>query len=130
MSNYGGEYNGQHAQGSYALHQAHSQDPYSCGPGCRPAVPMAQGHKPSPYLSHQSQSYGENYSYYHDAPPPGAEGAAPGTEAPDGEKGLGSTVAGGAAGGYAAHKMGGGKLATAGGAVVGAVGMNMVSHKL
>ncbi|KAI9039338.1 uncharacterized protein KD926_009481 [Aspergillus affinis] len=47
-----------------------------------------------------------------------------------GEKGLGSTVIGGAAGGYVAHQMGGGKLATTGGAVLGAVGINMVNHKL
>lgn len=82
-----------------------------------------QAGTPSPYESHQQ--YGENASYYHD------NGAFPGAEeGPENEKGLGSTVAGGAAGGYAAHHMGGGKLATAGGAVLGAVGMNMVSHKL
>lgn len=130
MSNYGGEYNGQHAQGSYPPPRAHSQDPYFYGPTYGPGVPKAQDHQALPYHFHQSQGYGENYSYYNDAPPPGAEGAAPGAEAPDGEKGLGSTVAGSAAGGYAAHKMGGGKLATTGGAVLGAVGMNMVSHKL
>lgn len=47
---------------------------------------------------------------------------------PEGERGLGSTIIGGAAGGYAGHKLGNGKLATAGGAVLGAVGANMASH--
>lgn len=48
---------------------------------------------------------------------------------PEGEKGLGSTVVGGAAGGYMGHKMGGG-WGTAAGVALGAVGMNMVSHKM
>ncbi|KAJ5661551.1 uncharacterized protein N7477_009167 [Penicillium maclennaniae] len=42
----------------------------------------------------------------------------------------GPTVAGGAAGGHASHQMGGGKLATAGDALLGAVGMNMATHQL
>ena len=57
---------------------------------------------PSPYESHKQ--YGENASYYH------SNGAVPGAEGPENENGLGSTVAGGA--------------------VLGSVGMNMVSHKL
>lgn len=89
--------------------------------------PGQPGH-PSPNQPHQQ--YGENASYYYDAVPSRENGDAPGVEGPEGEKGLGSTVIGGATGGFAAHKMGGGKLATAGGAVLGAVGMKMVNHKL
>ena len=107
-SEHNGPYQGQ-PQGSY-----YSEVPQSAH--------GQQGGTPSPYESHEQ--YGENASYYHD------NGAVPGAEGPENEKGLGSTVAGGAAGGYAAHNMGGGKLATAGGAVLGAVGMNMVSYKL
>lgn len=72
----------------------------------------------------QNQNPGENASYYSGAPlnEPG--------EGPDGEKGLGSTVVGGAAGGYAAHQMGGGKTGTVAGAALGAVGMNMATHAL
>lgn len=49
---------------------------------------------------------------------------------PEGDKGLGSTLLGGAAGGFAGHKLGGGFLGTAGGAVLGAVGMNMATHEM
>lgn len=75
-------------------------------------------------MPHQQQpQYGANASYYNQ------EGNLPGSQLPEDERGLGSTVTGGAAGGFAAHKMGGGKLATAGGALLGAVGMNMATHK-
>ncbi|KAK1147371.1 hypothetical protein N8T08_001452 [Aspergillus melleus] len=68
---------------------------------------------------------GESASYYD-----GSSFSQQQSHGQEGEKGLGSTVIGGAAGGYVAHQMGGGKLAIAGGAVLGAVGMNMVNHKL
>lgn len=42
----------------------------------------------------------------------------------EGERGLGSTLLGGTAGGFLGHKMAGGALGTVGGAVVGAVGAN------
>jgi hypothetical protein len=48
----------------------------------------------------------------------------------EGERGLGSTLLGGAAGGFMGKKLGGGILGTAGGAVLGAVGMNMATNKL
>ncbi|KAJ5736377.1 uncharacterized protein N7483_001502 [Penicillium malachiteum] len=44
------------------------------------------------------------------------------------ERGLGSTLIGGAGGAYVGHQMGGGALATAGGAVIGAIGANAVTH--
>lgn len=73
----------------------------------------------------QHQAPGENASYYS-----GASMTEPGTEEPNGEKGLGSTVVGGAAGGYAAHQMGGGKMGKVAGAALGAVGMNMATNAL
>ncbi|KAJ5755508.1 hypothetical protein N7533_005051 [Penicillium manginii] len=72
---------------------------------------------------------GENASYYGTAPldqygnPIGPGGA-------QDEKGLGSTVVGGAAGGYAGHKLGGGFLGTTAGAVLGAIGMNAATHEV
>ncbi|KAJ5263591.1 hypothetical protein N7478_011196 [Penicillium angulare] len=77
--------------------------------------------------SHSSTpSLGENASYYGEKPPPyGPDDV--GLVGPDGERGLGSTLMGGAAGGYVGHQMGGG-MATAGGAVLGALGANAVSH--
>ncbi|KAJ5999912.1 hypothetical protein N7481_000321 [Penicillium waksmanii] len=72
---------------------------------------------------------GENASYYGTAPldqyrnPIGPAG-------PQNEKGLGSTVVGGAAGGYAGHKVGGGFLGSTAGAVLGAIGMNAATHQV
>ena len=86
------------------------------------------GPNPSPYEFQQQP--GENASYYQYTPPHDGADSSHTSENRDGEKGLGSTIAGGAAGGYAAHQMGGGKLATAGGALLGAVGMNMATHKM
>ena len=89
----------------------------------------------SPY-SPQHQHYqqgGANASYYNEAPPSQQQqqqSYAPGPNGPEGEKGLGSTLIGGAAGGIMGHKMGGGKLATAGGAALGAVAMNLATHAL
>lgn len=73
----------------------------------------------------QYQPNGENASYYN-----GEKLSDPNDpNGPEGQKGLGSTVVGGAAGGYMGHKMGGG-WGTAAGAALGAVGMNVVSHKM
>jgi hypothetical protein len=41
---------------------------------------------------------------------------------PDGEKGLGATLLGGAGGGFVGHELGGGVLGSVVGAVVGAIG--------
>lgn len=46
------------------------------------------------------------------------------------ERGFGSTVVGGAVGGYMAHEMGAGAMGTAGGAALGAAGMNMVTNMM
>ena len=55
---------------------------------------------------------------------PGQHGVPAGAE---GEKGLGSTLLGGTAGGFLGSKMGGGLMNTAGGALAGAVGMNVAN---
>ncbi|KAJ6031005.1 hypothetical protein N7540_001737 [Penicillium herquei] len=77
------------------------------------------------------QSRGESASYYQTgAPPQQQPGYAPGPGGAEGDRGLGSTLVGGAAGGFAGHQMGGGFLGTAGGAILGAVGMNMATHEV
>ncbi|KAJ5675641.1 hypothetical protein N7462_008538 [Penicillium macrosclerotiorum] len=136
MSSQSVEYKSQQVDGSYPPHQNQTQDAYT--PEQRYAYGQPQfshsqqgtpshysqeghfNHSPSPYAHQQPPLYGENASYYHDALP--SDQLPPGAEDPNGEKGIGSTVVGGAAGGYAAHQMsGGGKLATVGGALLGAV---------
>ncbi|KAL4740447.1 hypothetical protein BDV11DRAFT_169063 [Aspergillus similis] len=58
---------------------------------------------------HQYHPTGENASYYNPEPPSNPISThAPEGEGDEREKGLGSTVVGGAAGGYMGHKMGGG----------------------
>ncbi|KAJ5945930.1 hypothetical protein N7454_002769 [Penicillium verhagenii] len=100
------------------------------GPGHENA-PQDRGY--APYPPAQQQAGGENSSYYGSAPHGQASYATgPGPAGPqgEGERGLGSTLIGGAAGGFAGHKMQGGFLGTAGGAVLGAVGMNMATHEM
>ncbi|KAJ5617902.1 hypothetical protein N7537_003016 [Penicillium hordei] len=100
-----------------------------CGSIHPPAAPRVTQPPTSAPPYEPQQQRGENASYY-DYDGPCQQAKAPhGFEGSDGEKGLGSTVVGSAAGGYAAHHMGGGKLATAGGALLGAVGMNVATHK-
>lgn len=91
--------------------------------------PKERDHSPYP-PQQQFQPVGANASYYAEAPTPNQQGYPPGQGGPEDEKGLGSTVIGGAAGGYAGHKMGHGVLGTAGGAVLGAIGMNMATHSM
>ncbi|KAJ6035877.1 hypothetical protein N7540_000156 [Penicillium herquei] len=72
------------------------------------------------------QPVGENASYYGSEIPPAYNTGNP----EDAERGLGSTLIGGAGGAYVGHHMGGGGIATAGGAIIGALGANAVSHGL
>lgn len=83
------------------------------------AANMSQGHA-TPQSQYAPE--GANASYYNGEPVLDPND-------PNGEKGLGSTVVGGAAGGYMGHKMGGG-WSTAAGAAIGAVAMNVLSHKM
>ncbi|OQD69313.1 hypothetical protein PENPOL_c002G03116 [Penicillium polonicum] len=126
----GDPYSGQHSSNGHG-----TLSPYAgtsschCGSAHRLAVPM-DTHTPTPPPYEFQQQPGENASYYQHTPPYDGADSSHTSENRDSERGLGSTVTGGAAGGYAAHQMGGGKLATAGGALLGAVGMNMATHKI
>lgn len=80
---------------------------------------MQQSHQQGQY--DQQGQYGQQGAYGQ-AGPGGPDG-------PDGERGLGSTLIGGAGGAFIGHKLGGGPLGTIGGLVAGAVGANMLSDK-
>ncbi|KAJ6092850.1 hypothetical protein N7486_008139 [Penicillium sp. IBT 16267x] len=77
--------------------------------------------------SRSPQPVGENALYYGTAAPSSNQGYS-GPE-DEGERGLGSTLLGGAGGAYIGHQMGGG-MATPGGAVIGALEANAVTHSL
>lgn len=109
-----------YAEQAYAHGDQNAQTQYCFAPEYGPASNIPQDHPQSQY-----PQQGANASYYNGEPYPGQNNI----NAPEGEKGLGSTVVGGAAGGYMGHKMGGG-WGTAAGTALGAVGMNMVSHRL
>lgn len=106
----------QHHQQCQECAHAHNQSQFQ-------APPAPQNYEASyPPQGHYQPA--ANASYYSGASLDGPDSKA------ENEKGLGSTVIGGAAGGYAGHKMGRGKLATVAGAAVGAVGMNMATHAM
>lgn len=93
--------------------------------------PHDRSQRNSPY-PHQRQPQGANTSYYGPAnekyPQEGQSTVPPGVApGPDGERGLGSKILGGAGGGYLGHKFGGGMLGAAGGALAGAAGMGLAS---
>lgn len=94
---------------SYNTHQNHQQGP-------------------PPYEQNYSQDRGENASYYGGSPAPNQQGYPP-QGGPEDDRGLGSTLVGGAVGGYMGHQAGGG-MATLGGAALGAGGMNMATHAM
>ncbi|KAJ5103600.1 hypothetical protein N7532_004129 [Penicillium argentinense] len=111
------EYN----QQAYPPHHDHqAQGQYYNGP----AYDQQTGQNLNP-PQQQYQQTGANLSYYN-----GEQFSDPNDRnAPEGEKGLGSTVFGGAAGGFMGHKVGGG-WGTAAGPALGAMGMNMATHKM
>ncbi|KAJ5348705.1 uncharacterized protein N7506_001958 [Penicillium brevicompactum] len=111
-----GSHNPYNPQSGYVGQSQQYNDHY----GQHSTEPFNRQTNSSPY---QQQQYGANAYYYNPESQPAD------FQPSEDERGLGSTVTGGAAGGYAAHQMGGGKLATAGGALLGAVGMNMATHK-
>ena len=112
--------------GQHPQHDPYQQGQYQSGPGYG-QPPQDRGH--SPYPPQQHQGGGESSSYYGGAPPQHQQGP-PGAPGQEGDRGLGSTLLGGAAGGFMGNKMSHGLLGTAGGAVLGAVGMNMATNKL
>lgn len=82
----------------------------------------------SPYPPQQPyQQPGANSSYYGVGAHQEKPGQSPAPGGPEGEKGLGSTVIGATGGGILGHKLGHGVLGTAGGALAGAAGMNIVN---
>jgi hypothetical protein len=156
MSQHGAnDYQEQQPQNSFAPHPNQTQNHYSTGQssyGPPPYTDSEQGYtqgdqytRPQHYCTNSGydQRYYEaaaNIPQSHAAPqsnfaPEGANASYYNGEPisdpkdPNGEKGLGSTVVGGAAGGYMGHKMGGG-WSTAAGAAAGAIGMNVLSHKM
>ncbi|PZC90796.1 DUF4175 domain containing protein [Pyrenophora tritici-repentis] len=76
--------------------------------------------------AHQQQGYQDQQQGY-GAPQYGQPGA-PGGPA-DGDRGLGSTLIGGAGGAFVGNKLGGGAMGAVGGALLGAVAANFVSDK-
>ncbi|KAJ5649988.1 uncharacterized protein N7484_003711 [Penicillium longicatenatum] len=72
------------------------------------------------------QTVGENALYYGAAAPSSTQQEHPGPES-ECERGLGSTLVGGAGGAYIGYQMSGG-MATAGAALIGALGANAVTQ--
>ncbi|KAF1992219.1 hypothetical protein K402DRAFT_1293 [Aulographum hederae CBS 113979] len=98
----------------------YGQPPYEEQRGHSPyPPPVPYGQHPSPGPHGEPQGYPTHDQQYN-GPPGGAA---------EGDRGLGATLLGGAAGGFAGHKMGGGTLATLGSAVVGAWGANKLEDK-
>lgn len=110
---------------------------YNHGPGYSPPIiNEADSHKSTsyvnPHLNNGSQnvlSPGQSHQYYHtDQDGPRNDNTnIPGNE---GERGVGATLVGGAAGGLLAHKSGAGKIATVLGTVAGVAAANILEHKL
>ena len=107
---------GQYDQ-SYDANRSHSPYP-------PPAQHQQYGQQP------QQHGYGDQQHQQGHGQQPGQYGqpGAPGGPA-DGERGLGSTLIGGAGGAFLGNKMGGGALGTIGGLIAGAVGANMLSDQ-
>ncbi|KHN99350.1 heme oxygenase-like, multi-helical [Metarhizium album ARSEF 1941] len=89
-----------------------------------------RGHSPQP-----SQQYGQPGGAAADYAAGATQGGhgqagqyAAGPAGPDGERGLGATLVGGGGAAWAAHKAGGGFLGTAGAAIAGAIGANVLEH--
>ncbi|CAH0058129.1 unnamed protein product [Clonostachys solani] len=86
----------------------------------------------SPY-SHGQGGYIPPYHQqadYYRAPAPNQYNGHQETLGPDGERGLGATVVGGGAAGWAAHKAGSGMLGSLASAAAGAIGANVLENKL
>ncbi|KJK84483.1 hypothetical protein H634G_00004 [Metarhizium anisopliae BRIP 53293] len=125
QSGYQNQYNQQ--QPSYG--QGQPQQGYNNQYGNR-------GHSPQPSQQY-GQSGGAAADYAAGAPQgqyatgptgPGGPGGPEGAVGPDGERGLGATLVGGGGAAWAAHKAGGGFLGTAGAAIAGAIGANVLEH--
>ncbi|KAA8646934.1 putative glutamine-serine rich protein MS8 [Aspergillus tanneri] len=107
-------------QGGYTNERGYHQD-----------MNYGYGYSQAPYAQQQEPPVqGESASYYNTKPEDSQQhGHNPGPGKPQGEKGLGSSLLGAGAGGLVGHKLGGGLLSTAGGALAGAAGMG-IANKL
>lgn len=97
-----------------------SQQQYSQGSGHGGPQQSDYDNRGQSYNQQQGGPYGGSSAY------PGGDQGQPG---PDGERGLGATLVGGGAAGWAAHKAGGGLLSSLAGAAAGAIGANLIEHK-
>ncbi|KAL1980441.1 hypothetical protein VTN96DRAFT_4167 [Rasamsonia emersonii] len=89
--------------------------------------PDTRGYSPSPSPHPQPPQYDPNNPQHQQPPPPPAGESAPADpNAPEGERGLGSSLLGGAAGYYIGHKHNHGLLGAVGGALLG----NFIGDKL
>jgi hypothetical protein len=119
---YGAPPQGQYDQ-SYDPNRSHSPYP--------PPQQHLQGYQ-DPHQQQQQHGYGDQQQGY-GAPQPAygqqhGQPGAPGGPA-EGDRGLGSTLIGGASGAFLGNKLGGGALGTIGGLVAGAIGANVLSDK-
>ncbi|KAL1969281.1 hypothetical protein VTN77DRAFT_9473 [Rasamsonia byssochlamydoides] len=88
--------------------------------------PDTRGYSPSPSLHQQHAQYDQNNAQYQQQPAAAGESAPVDLNAPEGERGLGSALLGGAAGYYIGHKHNHGLLGAVGGALLG----NFIGDKL
>merc|ERR1712000_346866 len=108
-------------QGGYGQQQGYpQQQQYSQGSGYGGPQQSDHDNRGQSYNQQQGGPYGGSSAY-----PGGDQGQA----GPDGERGLGATLVGGGAAGWAAHKAGGGLLSSLAGAAAGAIGANLIEHK-
>lgn len=118
-------------QGYGAPQQGHYDQGYDPNRSTSPYPPPAQHqqgyHDPNQQYGapQQQHGYGEQQGY--GAQQHGQPGA-PGGPA-EGDRGLGSTLIGGAGGAFLGNKLGGGALGTIGGLVAGAIGANVLGDK-
>lgn len=130
----------QHQQGYGAPHGQYDQS-YDANRSHSPYPPAAQHQQYSDpnqqygQQQHGQQQYGQQQQHgygdqQHQQGQYGQPGVPSGPGGPaDGERGLGSTLIGGAGGAFLGNQLGGGALGTIGGLIAGAVGANMLSDK-
>ncbi|KAI8272245.1 hypothetical protein K4K60_000313 [Colletotrichum sp. SAR11_57] len=127
---YGGSRRNSHTPGSRSS-KTYLSTPLVDQAGYYPELDVPLGERPRSAMANRSK-FGNGYhsrSRSTGGGPPGSD-AQLGT-GKEGERGLLSTIGGGAAGGFAGKKLlGGGKLGTAAGALGGAVIANKIEHRI
>lgn len=142
------QYNAPPAHDPYAQQQApHSYSPApsygnQVAPYPHQGDVQARDHSPYPPAQYNAPPHGDAYGGqygqqgYGQQPPQqygggydaNPHGGAPGAGGPEGERGLGATLVGGAGGAFVGHKLGGGALGTVGGLIAGAIGANVLEN--